>query len=493
MALKCEDCKQVKSCVVLRQSDLLLCDECQQSREIDPPKPGDPPRHLKKNNTPKTPSSDSNNSKSKQSTDSVPTIKCNDPCVINDGESTCTCFICNKEYHLNCVGLSRRPAKTSNWCCKNCVNIPDVMRKLYHEVRSLTASQQKMDQEHIQLKASHESLKKENAELRVELNSMKRDLAVLHSDDVTESDDPEPETPSGPSASLIIGDSLLRDFDDSTFENTTVQSISGATIADVFNELEKREDLNTFANVIIHAGTNDISRDISVDLSVSSLEAIITHIMLKAPTATVFVSGVCPRTKGHVSEQGEILNIALKELAVRLDCHFIDASTRMTYRDGSIDSAQLVDGLHLSARGTETLATLFADSVEGLKVSAEPWHEVSRNQRKRQEPNSDSRVSNRGSRDPYVNNGSNRRNSFGRRTGNNFNQRRQNSHRQHHNSSGTRNSYTGCYNCGLKNHNQNTCRHKERVRCNKCNRLGHKANYCYSSTGGNHGNMRPRY
>lgn len=494
---KCDDCGQVKSCVVIRQSELFLCNECQQIRDIDPPKPGDPPRYLRKDSQ-KTSSEPASNAKSKQSADSAqaePPMKCDGPCAIKEGESTCSCFICSKDYHLNCVGLSRRPPKTSNWCCRNCVNFPDVIRKLYHEVRSLTASQQQMELDHSQLKTSHDSLKKENAELRKELNSVKQDLAVLRVDDVTESDDPDPETTIDPSASLVIGDSILRDLNDSTFENTSVQSISGGTMADIFTELEKRDDLNSFANVIIHAGTNDVSRNVNVDETVTSLEAIITHIMVKAPTASVFVSGVCPRTKGHVSEKVEIMNAALKDLAVRLDCQFIDVSTRMTYRDGTIDASQLVDGLHLSARGTETLATLFANSVDGLKIATEPWQEVKRKpQRNHQVSNLDSRTSYRGSRDPFVNTGSRSSyNSSDRRNGNHDHNRRPRQNRQRQNFDRTQKSYTGCYNCGLNNHNQNTCRHKERVRCNKCNRLGHKANYCYSR--GSHGTdaRRPRY
>ena len=85
-------------------------------------------------------------------------------------------------------------------------------------------------------------------------------------------------------ACLLIGDSILRDLDDNSFEDTIVKSSSGGTVSSVFNELEKRKDLATFNNIIVHAGTNDFSKNISVDESVASLEAIITRIMLKAPT-----------------------------------------------------------------------------------------------------------------------------------------------------------------------------------------------------------------
>lgn len=354
------------------------------------------------------------------------------------------------------------------------------------------------------MKASHESLRDENAKLRTELTSLKQSLQDLEPDVPPESNTPDPEADVDPSSCLIIGDSMLRDFSDSTFENTCVKSISGATVEGTFKELEKRHDLDSFKNVIIHAGTNDISRNINVDETLASMEAIITLIMVEAPTATVFISGVCPRTKDQRQDGVEILNTAFKDLAVRLDCKFIDSSTHMTYRNGNIDETQLVDGLHLSARGCETLAKLFADSVVDLKIDTEPWHKVVRNPSKRREINSDRRSSQRGSRDPPESHHRNERyhhdkpRRHTRQRGNTFNRgvRSQDDKDFHRTQNSSNHGYTGCYNCGLKNHNQNTCRHKERVRCNKCHRLGHKANYCFSGNShGNHGNgnVRTRY
>ncbi len=221
------------------------------------------------------------------------------------------------------------------------------------------------------MKTSHESLKDENIKLRTELTSLKQCLQDLQSDTTSEPDIADPEVNIIPSACLIIGDSMIRDFDDSTFDNTCVKSVSGATVGGIYKELEKRKDLNTFKNIIIHAGTNDISRNVNMDETLSSMEAIITLILLKAHTATVFISGVCPRTKDLMSDKVEILNAALKDLAVRLDCQFIDSSTYMTYRNGNIDDSQLMDGLHLSARGVETLAKLFVDSLDDLNVTTE--------------------------------------------------------------------------------------------------------------------------
>ena len=219
--------------------------------------------------------------------------------------------------------------------------------------------------------------------------------------------------------------------------------------------------------------------------------------MLKAPTAAVSISAICPRTKGHVSDNVEILNSAFKDLAVRLDCHFIDAGTHMTYRNGNIDETQLVDGLHLSARGIETLAKLLADSVDGLNITTEPWHKVVRNPSKRQANSSDHMSFQRGSRDPSRGSQNFSHSNSRRQQRDNYTRRNVHNHSNNKNSyrnknSNSRSNYTGCYNCGLKNHNQSTCRHNERVRCNKCNRLGHKANYCFSSNH-DHGNVRPRF
>ena len=77
-------------------------------------------------------------------------------------------------------------------------------------------------------------------------------------------------------------------------------------------------DISTFKDIIIHAGTNDISKNISLDESVASMEATITLIMLKPPTASIHISSVCPRTKDNVQHKIDTLNHALQELAKRL-------------------------------------------------------------------------------------------------------------------------------------------------------------------------------
>lgn len=380
----CEDCGKLKACVSIRQSDLLLCDSCQRQREINPPPPGTLPQSKRtKKEAPKT---------------------CCGPCSIKDGETTCICFICSKTFHLHCVGLSRRPPKTSNWCCKVCSNIPLVIRHLNKKINELTAahntlqasftsthkshetllkSHKTLQKSHESLQKHHDILRKDNASLRNEITTLKKDNPNKQSS----SSKPEPKTGQHVHSScLIIGDSIIKVFDNKTFENTVVKSISGATVSDIFKELEGHKDLASYKDIIIHAGTNDISRNVPITDTISSMEAIATLIMIKAPTANIHISAVCPRTKGHNQHKVETLNEALNNLCARLTCDFVDSSTHMTYKNGSIDQSQLADGLHLSERGAETFLRSLIDSVGTLKKSKGTWQTIQRvNQKSRKQ------------------------------------------------------------------------------------------------------------
>ncbi len=95
-------------------------------------------------------------------------------------------------------------------------------------------------------------MKEESIKLHSELTSLKQSFQDLQS---VEPYIPDPEIDVDTSACPKIGDSILRDFDDNTFENMCVKSIRSATVAGVYKDLEKGQDLHTFKNIIIHAGT----------------------------------------------------------------------------------------------------------------------------------------------------------------------------------------------------------------------------------------------
>ena len=90
----------------------------------------------------------------------------------------------------------------------------------------LTTNQEQMQLEHVQLKSSHELLKNENAKLRNELESLKRNMDKLESDQVIVSNMDSDKTVDWQIKLILI----KIDFNDDTFEYTTVKSISGDTV-----------------------------------------------------------------------------------------------------------------------------------------------------------------------------------------------------------------------------------------------------------------------
>ena len=168
----CHDCgmadKTDKS-ISMRQCDWLLCNQCQASRATGViRKRGSyvrgataktlikttPATDAKKTTsgrwqvaeTPPPPPPPSNrNSNSNTPLMSVP---CNrTPCVVREGDITCWCFICQSKFHLACANLTRRPAKTSNWCCSSCRNVPEMMADLNKTVNVLSAWQKSMHEQ----------------------------------------------------------------------------------------------------------------------------------------------------------------------------------------------------------------------------------------------------------------------------------------------------------------------------------------------------------
>jgi hypothetical protein len=442
--------------------------------------------------------------------------------IISSDKPLCACSVCSSQYHVACAGLTKPPAR--KWTCANCKdmhsltkNLMKTVANLQREIVGMKSSQSdfkksqevlqtenvKLKSRHLELKKLQESLQTENKLLRREVDQMKDALTKQRgpSSDPSDTLTADGSDSDYPSASFVIGDSMLRDFDSSMFVNTQFKTLSGATVSKVFEELNGRNDLKSYKDIVIHAGTNDISKNIALDDTISSMEASITLIMLKAPTARIHISAVCPRTKGQLQHTIDTLNAALKDLATRLDCDFIESGSQMVYKNGRVDETQLVDGLHLSERGLDTLTTAFVESVPSLLKSEDYWSQAKQN--KRSKPNQDSKreqkyTSQNPQRSRDHSETSHRVKQTSReilRNKHSWNGSRERYLQQHNTQrdfrsnfrrdNRTGSSYSGCFNCGLTNHNQNTCFHKERLRCTSCNCLGHKAKYCFDEGNSN--------
>ena len=534
---KCEKCPKRNQEVKLRQSDQFLCNSCDSNRlkllaqSHNSQSSSGLSKYVASLLTPKKQVPRSH------SAEVVNVNHCSfSTCQITDPQPQCSCSLCSNSFHCACIGLKKPPAKSTKWTCADCKSsLNATLKKLNNSISSLQSSVS-------ELKTDYDKLKKENTDLKISVSTLRNEQKVykqfhepllkeqqvlkrsyealanenkafrteldkLKSCKLSEESDPR--------SVLIIGDSMVRDLHDK-FENACVKSISGGTTSDVFKELNKRGDLSSFKDIIIHAGTNDISKNISLDESVASMEAAITLIMLKSPTASIHISSVCPRIKDSVQHKIDTLNHALQELAKRLDCSFVDSGLDMTFRNGRVDSTQFRDGLHLNDRGITTLSNVLANA-SGLtvsSVSSSSSSTSSSSSSSSSSPSSSSSISswrvatNKKSKSRHRHR-SNSKNRAGDKTMNTRDHVRHSSHelrhhirdsgyrqhghdRDHVNSRSFTNDrrdarmdhddrptfYSGCFNCGLSNHNQRTCHYQERLKCHKCNKVGHKANYC---------------
>ena len=203
----CEDCHTTKKCVTIRQSDLLLCNDCQKIRndaetakntasgrwKVTPIRTKQPPNasasrkssehfapivdktRTEKPTTPKVTKAKSNkqtitpsnNENAIQITepDAASKLCSNQVCSIKADDVTCSCFICSKEFHLTCVQLTRRPPKTSNWCCPSCRDVPSLIKELNNTVNVLSAWQRSMYEHQQELKAENKALKEQLREV----------------------------------------------------------------------------------------------------------------------------------------------------------------------------------------------------------------------------------------------------------------------------------------------------------------------------------------
>ena len=250
---------------------------------------------------------------------------------------------------------------------------------------------------------------------------------------------------------------MLRDLKESWFQHTDIVVKRGGVIEDIIDTL-KSTDLSQYADIIVHIGTNDVASSSDTTSIRSSIEKLITLVMVEAPTTKLHISALCPR-KTHMEGITEA-NSIIRDTAQSLDCSFINVNPKCMYQDGSVDDTILCDGLHLSEKGTNLLIECFVNGVESLNLTKEFTKNKSPDVRKE---------NNHLTKQKYQHHGNNRENR---------NQRHRPASEHHQPSKKENRKRTACRNCGLSNHDTSECYHESPIRCRTCHRLGHKDRFC---------------
>ena len=281
-------------------------------------------------------------------------------------------------------------------------------------------------------------LKDENKRLQERVNSTKDPVLSTQTVDVSGSPDPNDH--------LVIVDSVLRDIDEVKLEQTSVQKIPGARIADVVKKLETYHG-ESFKSVTLHIATNDLYdlRD-EPDKVQDVVDNYKNLIQQTKPIADqVCVSSVCPRLD-CVKDLVQPFNTALKVLCDEMEVNFVDHTSSFTLGDGCINDGYLwKNGPHLTRPGVNCVVRKLKMLIKpGITDVTKDRLGVTHNSTSR--PRSDlSRPRNDLLSDVII-------------------------HKD------------GCRQCNERGHNTDTCGHSRPVMCNHCKRLGHKEKHHRSRT-----------
>jgi lysophospholipase L1-like esterase len=125
--------------------------------------------------------------------------------------------------------------------------------------------------------------------------------------------------------------------------------------------------------IVLLAGTNNVGnapRDgvdtAVVDVVVRGIDAIVSVMRAKAPTATVVLTGVTPRRDRNggttVMSTIDAINSRLASLADGRRVRYVNVNGRLAGRDGRLVDGVTVDGLHLSVAGYQ----IWADALKPI-------------------------------------------------------------------------------------------------------------------------------
>lgn len=275
----------------------------------------------------------------------------------------CTqCTVCWNWYHDDCVGI-KESESLGSWPCPTCrlmptevtkvgeamVRLLSVVTTLTETVKDLKTVCQSSAQQLHQISKEYDEVKAVNERLRNEILLVRQMIENKKKEVFTESC----------CSHLVIGDSLLRSIDESKLQNTTVQCLQGADIADVLHHMNDTDDI--YMDITICVGTNDCSNgdDFVPNALTDTYRQLVQAASEKVKDVSkVQVISIPPRTDDPLKqERVTSLNAGLCAVAEEAGAKFIDNDPVFKLRDGTPNDGYLSkDGIHLNMTGTNRLA-----------------------------------------------------------------------------------------------------------------------------------------
>ena len=397
------------------------------------------------------------------------------------------CSFCFDWYHEKCVGVDNE-SKYTVWPCFECRTFTSTVKQLMSSVSQLLVNVEDLKASNIKtqdalsesvqetrsLHTKCDELVKENREIRIKCDELVKDnremktsisqLSLQFDKYVKANEDLRPN-----GKSLLIGDAVIKDIDQSKLVNTQIECVPSATVAeltDCMNDLDGQ-----FDRIILCIGSNDCAMEEGDVPSFSDAYKRLVDTASQKTNArsSICISSIPPRIDSEKLQQRNVqFNNCLSSLARDNEMTFIDNDSTFKLGNGNPNDGYLQeDGLHLSKCGTNRLAKNLQ-----LRVKAKSKNNVCHPNHKSSPPKHNS---------PKPNSHDNNQSKPQQQASPEWTEVRYKP--RHRNRSATkpnpdRSRDVRCWYCSERNHTKANCRHGQPVICNSCGYQGHKSKFC---------------
>lgn len=174
------------------------------------------------------------------------------------------------------------------------------------------------------------------------------------------------------SQTVLLGDSitdffnfyeLFYDFSKISGQAVYNRGISGDTSDRLLERLEENVLNISPKNIVLLIGTNDISRDVPLSVSVENVDTIIKKAKEKNPQVNFILQAVYPinenmrdRFEKRSNEKIALMNREFFKLSEKHNCVWLDVTDKLKDNTGNLKQEFTYDGLHLNVKAYKIIA-----------------------------------------------------------------------------------------------------------------------------------------
>ena len=281
-----------------------------------------------------------------------PSGKCYTSCDRkHDRAGMIRCQSCMLMAHNTCVGEKRDYNGT--WICHFCRLSSQRIAQMFSAFNTfkndITLKFDDLEQKYKDVNTELQALRVTNTDLVQQVQKLQNENQQLKS---------SKNNPTCTSKTLVIGDSIIRDFEPQDQTTLHVKSVSGANISMIKTTLETlHSEGNKYDKIFLVVGSKDCATSQKNVQSITNSAKDLFD-QAKKLSNNIYFSSVLPRTDdANAKMKAESANLSIKTICNQNNVKFIDNDGSFLTADRTPIDALLLDGLHLNDRGTRKLIT----------------------------------------------------------------------------------------------------------------------------------------